>query len=90
MCRNPIGGGGVRRQGGAHTGAEGERPLGKHGFADGPDDDGEGGVPMNGHRRNDGPAEVAIGRVDFLREKTERIVHARGPVVSPRFRLRST
>lgn len=90
MCRNPIGGGGVRRQGGAHTGAEGERPLGKHGFADGPDDDGEGGMPTRERRGNDGPAEVAMGRVGFLRERTERIVHACAAGVSPRIRLRST
>lgn len=89
MCRNPIGGGWVRRQGGAHTGAEGERPLGKHGFADGPDDDGEGGMPTSGRRGNDGPAEVAMGRGGFLGERTERIVPACGAVVTPRIRLRS-
>lgn len=89
MCRNPIGGGGVRRQGGAHTGADGERPLEKHGFADGPDDDGESGMPTSGRRGNDGPAEVAMGRTGFLGERTERITPAWEATVTPRIRLRS-
>lgn len=89
MCRNPIGGGGVLRQGGAHTGADEDGPLGKHGFAEGPDDDGGGGMPTRHCRGNDGPARVAMGRVVFLKERTERIISAHRSSVSPRIRLRS-
>jgi hypothetical protein len=90
MCRNPFGGGGSRRQGGQQSGAEGERPLLKHGFADGPEDDGGRGTPPRMCRRDNEPARVAMGRIGFLWEQTERIVRARWPAVSPRIRLRST
>ena len=90
MRRNPFGGGGSRRQGGQQSGAVGERPLVKHGFADGPEDDGERGTSPRVCRRDDGPARVAMGRIGFLGEQTDRIVRARSPAVSPRIRPRST
>lgn len=90
MCRNPFGCGGVRRQGGQQSGAEGGRPLVKHGFADGPEHDEEMGAPRSGRRQDDGPARVAMGRSDFLEEQTERIIQDCRPTVSPHIRLRST
>jgi len=90
VCRNPFGGGGSWRQGGQQSGAEEERPLVKHGFADGPGDDGEGGAPQRVSPGNNRPARVAMGRIGILKEENERIVRARWPAMSPRIRLRST
>jgi len=82
MCSGPNRGDGVRRQGGRQSGAAGEMPLAKNGFADRLENEGEGRFPVEEKPADNEPANVAMGRKISLARRPAYIAARRADVRS--------
>jgi hypothetical protein len=82
MCRGPNRGDNVGCQGGQQSGAAGETPLAKDGFADRRNDDAGVGFPKTEEPTNDEPAKLAMGRKISLARRSLCIAARRADVRS--------